>query len=849
MKHLILSIVLLVVAKSLYATEQFVLFNKTDNCTSLCNDISIIIDENDNEGVKIAAKSLQNDIFNVTNRKPVINGEKGNIIIGTIGHSKLIDNAIKKGIIKRNELKDKWEKYIITTYNGQLFIAGSDRRGTIFGIYEFSRQLGVSPWYWWADVPVEKHNEIYIKNGIYTDGEPKVKYRGIFINDENPCMQQWAREKFGGMNSKMYVHVYELILRLKGNILWPGMWGSFKEYRPLETILKDENGNWEGNDFNDDDPLNPKLANDYGVVIGTSHHEPMQRSQQEWLRRRENYGNGEWNYMTNRDALQRFFKEGIENTKDYECMITMGMRGDEDRPMVDAGSREENMKLLRTIFDDQRRIIKEVTGKPAEEMPQVWTLYSELLDYYNDGFKIPDDITLMLCDDNWGDIRKVPTTDLKRKGGYGMYYHLGYYGGPRAYKWIQHSQIQKIWEQMQFAYDYGIDRLWMINVGDIKPDEFPLSFLMDMAWDPTKFNENNLMDYTREFCRQNFGEEYADEAARILNEDCKLASIRTAEMLDDRTYNLQTGEFESIRNRFLALETMALRLYNEMDSSKHDAYQQIILFPVQALANLYDMYYSLAMNRKLAKENDIRANEWADRVDRCYERDSILCWNYNHKMSGGKWNHMMDEVHIGYTSWHCPQFQIKPTTLRVSSENAKQGGYVFNEHKGSIIIEAEHYYRATATKDTRWTIIPDLGRTLSGMALMPYTKPAKGAMLEYKVKFNEPTDKVKVKLVFATIMPFVDGGHYVEVGFKDCNKETRMLNKDFNWQHCYDKMYPAGAERVIEITMDLKAQPQSDGYYILQVAPQQPGIVLEKICINNQERTFFNGNETPYIKE
>jgi hypothetical protein len=288
---------------------------------------SIQYDENEYKGVVRAIGDLQNDIDSVTGCKPGIltSGSSAGyeIIIGTVGKSRLIDQLIASKKLNAKDLKGKWESFVMATIKDPkpgvkqcLVIAGSDKRGTIYGVYEFSRQLGVSPWYWWADVPARKRSSVYVAAGRYASGEPKVKYRGIFINDENPCMQRWAREKFDGMNSKMYTRMYELLLRLNANLLWPGMWGSFKEYKPLIPLLKNEDGSYEGNSFNDDDPDNPRLADEYGIIMGTSHHEPMQRSQQEWIRNKNKYGNGEWNYVTNKAGIQQFFRDGIAHTKD-----------------------------------------------------------------------------------------------------------------------------------------------------------------------------------------------------------------------------------------------------------------------------------------------------------------------------------------------------------------------------------------------------------------------------------------------------------------------------------------------------------------------------------------------------
>ncbi len=328
----------------------------------------ILYDKSENIAVVRAVKDLQSDIQKVTGKSPNLSTTETSgeyeIIIGTIGTSKQIDKLISSKKINAKDLKGKWESFVITTVDSkskkQLIIAGSDRRGTIYGIYEISKQLGVSPWHWWNDVPVQKRSSAYVVPGYFASGEPKVQYRGIFINDEEPAFGGWARAKFGGNNSKMYAHMFELLLRLRANYLWPAMWGSA---------------------FNEDDPLNPKVADEYGIVMGTSHHEPMMRSQKEWGKHRKEYGNAEWNYHTNKDALLKFWEDGLTRNKNYDNLITMGMRGDGDEPMHDLGSAEANFKQLEQIMQDQQKIIAKVTGKPAKNTPQMWALYSEVLEY------------------------------------------------------------------------------------------------------------------------------------------------------------------------------------------------------------------------------------------------------------------------------------------------------------------------------------------------------------------------------------------------------------------------------------------------------------------------------------
>ncbi len=801
-------------------------------------------DTNDHKGVIRAVGDLQTDIERVTGKKPQLSTSRPDsgypVIIGTLGKSKMIDGLVASGKLDAADIKGKWESFVIATVDKPssgidqaLVIAGSDKRGTIYGIYELSEQIGVSPWYWWADVPPKKHTEIYIIAGRYVSGEPAVKYRGIFINDENPCFLGWSREKFGGVNSKMYTHMFELILRLHGNYLWPAMWGKA---------------------FNEDDPENPRLADEYGIVMGTSHHEPMMRAQAEWGAHRRNYGNGRWNYLTNEDGLKKFWKDGLERNKDYENIITMGMRGDGDEPMDDAGSAEANFRLLERIMANQRKIIEDVTGRPASETPQIWALYSEVLEYYDQGMKIPDDMVIVLCDDNWGDVRRLPELNGKRHpGGYGIYYHVDYHGAPRSYQWLNMTQIPHMWEQLQLTYDYGVDKIWILNVGDLKPMEYPMSFFLAMAWDPKAFNAENLYDYTRQFCSQQFGEEQAEEAARILNAYCKYNSRVTAEMLDNRTYNLESGEFERVRNEYLALEAYALRQFATIPDDCRDAYKELVLFPVQAMANLYDMYYALAMNSKLADEGDLKANFWANRVEYCFNRDAELCNDYNHNIAGGKWNHMMDQVHIGYRSWDEPRGgrNIMPRVRRVLPEDARKGGYIFTEKCGVVVMEAEHYFTSKNNDKTSWTVIPDLGRTLSGLSLMPYTESVEGAALVYKMKLNTKADTVKVRIIFDSTLPFKKGAHSVAAGFEGGEEKSWTINDQLTWAHNYSRMYPTAAARINEVETSLKLPEASDGLHTLVLRPLDPGMVFHKVIIDcgGYEQTHLKMPESPYERQ
>lgn len=813
--------------------------------------LPILIDQNEYKGVWRAAVNLQQDAMQVTGVTPEIITQpsvKQAIIVGSIDQSEWIKKLVAAQKMDGKELKGKNEKFIIQTianpFEGMdeaVVIAGSDKRGTIYGIYELCEQMGVSPWYYWADVPIQKQNTVCIADGRYTDGEPAVKYRGLFLNDEAPCLTSWVKNTFGTNygGHKFYEKVFELILRLRGNYLWPAMWG------------------WS---FYADDPLNSPTADEMGVIMGTSHHEPMARNHQEWARKRGEYG--AWDYATNQKTIDKFFREGMERAKNTEDLITIGMRGDGDTAM---GGKEghddeytpdyEGIKnLMYKIIDNQRKIIKEVTGKPAKKRPQVWALYKEVQELYDRGLRVPDDVIMLLSDDNWGDVRRLPNAEeRKRPGGWGMYYHVDYVGAPRNSKWLNVTPIQHIWEQLQLTYSYGVDKLWVLNVGDLKPMEYPITLFMDMAWNPTQITVDNLLEHARRFCAQQFGEDQADEAMRILNLYSKYNGRVTAEMLDAKTYNIENGEWKQVSDEYLKLEAEALRQYLSLKPEYKDAYKQLILFPVQAMANVYEMYYAQAMNHKLYKENNPKANEWADKVEQTFKRDAALSYDYNHVMANGKWNGMMTQKHIGYTSWNdnFPADKL-PQIYRI--EDTREGGYLFEAKDKVVVMEAEHYFKAEAAESTRWTTIPYMGRTLSGVALMPYTQSTGNASLAYKLRLPENVKQVTVHVVVKSTLAFHDpAGHKYLVGFH--NNEFKEVNFNANLnenpENIYSIYYPTVAGRVVESKVSLALEHKDKDYQTLYLKPLDPGIVFEKIIVDfgGYQKSHLFMNESPCYRE
>lgn len=613
--------------------------------------IPLVASDSEYPGVLRMLTLLQKDIEAVTgNRPPIfadgIPGGQDIVLVGTLDRSPLIGELVRAGKLPVDGLAGKWDSYILQvvdkpfpSVHRALVIVGSNKRGTLYGMFELSKQIGVSPWVWWADVPPKRKETVYIRPGLFKSGEPAVKYRGIFLNDEEPALGRWAVERYGGFNSVFYEKVFELMLRLRANYIWPAMW-------------------WAA--FSSDDAQNPELADELGIVVGTTHHEPMMRAHAEWKAN----GEGAWNYETNEARLRQFWTEGIERMGDRESIVTLAMRGDGDMAM----SEETNIALLEDIVADQRQIIEEVTGKKADQTPQLWALYKEVQDYYDKGMTVPEDVTLLLCDDNWGNVRRLPRPDTPpRSGGYGMYYHFDFVGGPRNHKWLNTSPLPRIWEQMHLCYEHGVNRIWIVNVGDLKPMELPISFFLDYAWNPKAIPAESLPEYTRSWAEQQFGPKHAETIAGILSAYTKFNSRRKPEMLDRNTYSLMHyREWERVVSQYKTLLEQAETIGHKLPAEYRDAYYQLVLHPVRACANLYEMRYAEAKNRLFAEQGRAATKNMADRVERLFEKDRQISQTYNQEISGGKWNHMMDQTHISYTYWQQPEKDVVPKVLSIT---------------------------------------------------------------------------------------------------------------------------------------------------------------------------------------
>ena len=781
---------------------------------------TITYDPLDWKGVKMAVENLRHDL------KAVTGSANAPIVVGTIGKSKLA----KKYKLQSKELQGKWEQYLIFTDKGKLVILGSDKRGTIFGIYELSRQIGVSPWYWMADAPIQKHEQIFAKSGVYTDGEPKVKYRGIFINDEWPSFGTWCNNQFGGINSKAYARIFELMLRLKANYFWPAMWDSR---------------------FNEDDPLSPQLADDMGIVMGTSHHEPMMRAHKEYVYRKDSIG--AWDYATNKANLDRFFEEGLERNKAYDNLITIGMRGDGDVAMGN-GNDEDNMKTLKDVVDGQREIIERVYKKPASEVPQLWAIFTEVQRYYDAGFTVPDDVTLLFCDNNWGYIRRTgPEKEQARKGGMGMYYHIDMNGGPWNDRWINTTTAAKIREQLNLAYQTGIDRIWIINVGDLKPKEMPIDFIMHYAWNPDDYPADKIDQYMVDWARSIFGGEYAREIADIVTEYSNMNLERKPEVQRVGIYSVETGEAQRMFNRWDELEKRTLSLSKKMPAEMQDAFYQLVEYPAVASAGVAKIYLAATLGDSITMQT-------------LFERDKQMTDKYNKVIAGGKWDGMMLDKHIGYRMWSMPNENTLPQVAKPSDKT----GITASE----TAIMAHDYTRRTATDDVRWVFLPGLGRGKGNMGIEPVTAKSRplgdGATLEYDINFSQ-SGKQKLAL---GILPTndVNPARGLRIGVRVDDGEMQTIDARQGYVDTFNEytkeniarskvlkplprpasdIYLSGSRqrmrseifdnlRWLSIDFDIPTA----GNHTVKVVMIDPEIVVEKLVINpDNEHPSYHGKE------
>jgi hypothetical protein len=535
-----------------------------------------------------------------------------------------------------SDIENEWESFVSKVVENPipgcpkaLVIAGSDPRGVIFGIYDISEQIGVSPWYWWADVPINQNKEIWFLADGKVQGPPSVKYRGFFLNDEQPGLSGWVSWNYKdtpygvGYNSDFYPNVFEILLRLRANYLWPALWGSM---------------------FEVDDHANQPLADAWEIVLGSSHTEPVMRAQNEFGTFYINKGLGPWAYNLNNKTIDEYFVYGAQRAKPYarNSLWTMGMRGTGDTAIEGLGS-GAIVSMLETLVDHQRTIISDILETNITSVPQMWCLYKEVATYILDGLQVPDDITLLWADDNWGNVRRVPIqNETSRAGGAGVYYHFDYVGDPRNYKWVNTIQLEKTAEQMQLAYTHGADRIWIVNVGDLKPLELPISHFLDMAYDAKQWGVDNVNDWLMAWAAREFRPNFSSDITDILTRFGMYAGRRKFELIEPQVYSvINYNEAEAVLQQWEDLAADAQGVYEKLDESQQAAFFEMILHPILGGQIVHKVHIGAERNIVYSNQHRSSTNDIVTQVLTDFNDDAGLTARWDSVLDG-KWARMMD---------------------------------------------------------------------------------------------------------------------------------------------------------------------------------------------------------------
>jgi hypothetical protein len=621
----------------------------------------LYVDGADHRVVQIAAEALAADIERVTGTKPkVATGVPKStdyaVLIGTVGKSTLIDNLIAAKKLDVKGIQGAWESFVMATVPNPvpgvrmaLVIAGSDRRGTAYGVFTLSEAIGVSPWFWWADVPTPRRIALFVRSGVYRQESPAVKYRGIFINDEDWGLQPWAAKTFEpetkDIGPKTYAKVFELLLRLKANFIWPAMHPSTKAFNFY--------------------PQNKVVADDYAIVMGSSHAEPILRNNvDEWDEKK--YGG--WNYITNRAGVLRYWEEAVQANGRYENVYSIGMRGIHDSGMPGPKDAAGKIRIMDQVFADQRELLARHVNPDAAKVPQVFTAYKEVLDLYQQGLKVPGDVILNWPDDNHGYIRQLSTPEeQKRAGGSGVYYHASYWGAPYDYLWLNSTPPALIWEEMSKAYDYGARSLWVLNVGDIKPAELATDFFLRLAWNPPKFGPDTAGKFLRLWAERQFGAQHAPAIAEIMDEYYRLGYARKPEHMgwhtSSRSPVMRTAfspvnygdEARRRLDQYAALTQKADAVYDKLPAEYKDTFYELVLYPVRCADLMNQKFLYTDRSFLYAAQKRASANDYAAKARQAYERIQAETEIYNTRIAGGKWNGVMSAAPRGLSVFKMPE--------------------------------------------------------------------------------------------------------------------------------------------------------------------------------------------------
>jgi hypothetical protein len=753
-------------------------------------------DTNDFKVVHIAAGCLADDIELVTSRRPkLIHGEQPSgtqvVIIGTLGHSAPIDALVRGKKLDVQAIAGRWESSLITTIanpfpgvQSALVIAGSDRRGTAFGVFALSEAIGVSPWVWWADVAPQHRDSLTLRGGTRVIGSPSVKYRGIFLNDEDWGLHPWASKTFepetGDIGPKTYARVCELLLRLKANYLWPAMHPCTRAFNLY--------------------PQNKQVADDYAIVMGSSHCEQM------LCNNVSEYGVaklGPWDYDKNQTNILAYWRQRLVENGKFENIYTIGMRGIHDSGMPGGGTTAQKTARLQRVIDDQRKLIAETIHPDPAQVPQIFCPYKEVMTLYQQGLRVPDDVTLVWPDDNHGYVRQLSNpAEQKRGGGAGVYYHISYWGAPEDYLWLCTTPPALIWEEMRKAYDHGARNVWVVNVGDIKPGEIGMEFFLRLAWDIQGWDESVQLTFLRDWAGRNFGAEHAPEIAAVLNEYYLLNHIARPEHLRFAGFTSNYDELSTRLRRLAQNTTRANAIYQKLPREKRDAFFELVLYPVRGSALANQMNLVPSQSEAMSAYNQLQTETEF----------------YNGRVAFGKWRRMMPSNPRNRVSLQPP----KPRSVAVVTNMADTAG----RGKGHVSIAADHATWRTAGAGTAWKTIPGIGRSGSCVTLQPTTVPVPAAAaLEFEFTAEQAV-KAQVQvycLPTHPIHPALKLRYAVRVG-SGSEQIVDLATSEFS--------RPWSTNVLRAAAIGTTTHGVSRGGHTLKVRPLDPGLVFDKVVID-----------------
>jgi hypothetical protein len=800
--------------------NEFILFDGK-------NPATILVETNSNPAVLRAANDLAEDFSRVTGIKSSVKNQfsqsdKTIVIVGEIGKSKIVNQLAAAGKLATNGVSGEWESYILQIVKNPLpgveralVIAGSDRRGTIFGIYQLSEMIGVSPWNWWADVPVARKSLLALRGDIFAQGPPAVKYRGIFLNDEDWGLRPWASKNFdpetGNIGPKTYAKIFELLLRLRANYLWPAM-------HPGTAAF---------NSF----PADAQLADEYGIVMGSSHCEQMLRNNiSEW----DEKIFGDYNFVTNPDGVLKYWEQRVRENGKFENVYTLGMRGIHDGAMPGGGTQREKAARLQTIIADQREMLARDVNSNIAVVPQIFCPYKEVLPLYRLMTNLPDDITLVWPDDNYGYIRQFSTArERQRSGGAGVYYHVSYWGAPRDYLWLCSTPPALMAEEMTKAFDYGADKVWILNVGDLKPAELDIEFFLKLAWNPHSWNGTNTYDLLQTQIARDFGKSLAPEITSILAEYYRLNFQRKPEHVGWPENLFSAEEAEQRIAAWQKLSERVDAIEKNLSPEFHAPFFELVKYPVGCAA--------LENEKILAPEKSELAQAEIERLTDIY----------NNQIAGGKWHLIMSDNPRGQMDF--PVAKISATNnfnsagQKISEINSDFAAPNFShadfaEQNHRVVMEAEDASALVPGKDAHWQKIVGLGYNGEAVAVFPTTISvratpekilAESPCLQFKIYFQTAGDW---KFTVRALPTFsVETGKPQRYAIALDDETPQIISLPLS-QDEHNRVWQENVLR--NATLTSSTHPiASPGLHTLKIWMVDPGIMLDTIFAENGSAT------------